>query len=401
MEWLLDKVKGDRILWAIVFLLSLFSVLAVYSSTGTLAYKMHAGNTEFYLFKQLFFIGLGLVMMYFAHLVPYKYYSRAAQILLYISIPLLIYTLIFGTNINEAKRWITLPFIGITFQTSDLAKLALIMYVARILSKKQENIKDFHSAFLPIMMPPLIICGLIAPANLSTACVLFATCLILMFIGRVNLIYIFIMMMSAIFILGMIVLILLNSPNQGRVGTWKSRVEDFMNKEETSYQTQQAKIAIAKGGIIGQGPGKSTQRNFLPSPYSDFIYAIIIEEYGLIGGSAIILLYLIFLFRSIKIFIKTPKAFGALLAVGLSFSLVIQAMINLGVTVNILPVTGLTLPLVSMGGSSLWFTSIAVGIILSVSRDVDELKKEERENIIEQKNYQMAVGSNSGSHVTA
>lgn len=380
-------------LWMIVFALSLVSILAVYSSTGTLAYKMRAGNTEFYLIKQLFFIALGLGMMYFAHLVPYNFYSRLAQILLIISIPLLLYTLIFGTNINDAKRWITLPLIGITFQTSDLAKLALIMYTARILSKKQENIKDFHSAFLPIMLPPLVVCGLIAPANLSTACVLFATCLILMFIGRVNLIYIFIMIMSAAFLLGIIVLIALNSPTKGRVETWKSRIEDFTNKEEESYQTVQAKIAIAKGGIIGQGPGKSTQRNFLPSSYSDFIYVIIIEEYGLVGGAVIIFLYLLFLFRCVKIFIKTPKAFGALLAVGLSISLVIQAMINMGVAVNLLPVTGLTLPLISMGGSSLWFTSFAIGIILSVSRDAEELKKEERENMNEQKN-EMVMSEN-------
>lgn len=393
MQWIFNKTKGDKILWIIVLFLSLISMVTVYSSTGTLAYRMHAGNMEFYLLKQFFFIALGLVIMYFAHLVDYKYYSKIAVIALYITVPLLVYTLLFGTNINDAKRWITVPFLNVTFQTSDLAKLVLIMYISRSLSKKQEIIKDFHSAFLPIILPPLIVCGLIAPANLSTACVLFATCLILMFIGRVSLVYIGIIIMSAVFLLGIIVFIIMQSPNQGRVATWKSRIEDFMDKDQVSYQTQQAKIAIAKGGVFGQGPGNSKQRNFLPSSYADYIYVIIIEEYGLIGGGIIVLLYLFFLFRSILIFIKTPKAFGALLAVGLSFSLVIQAMINMGVTVNILPVTGLTLPLVSMGGSSIWFTSLAIGIILSVSRSADELKKEEKMNINEQRNMQMAVGN--------
>ncbi len=376
---ILEKLQGDKVIWMIVFVLSLFSVLAVYSSTGTLAFKYHEGNTEYYLIKHIALMIFGLGLMYAAHRVPYQYYAKAAQILLIVSIPLLAYTLFFGSDINQAKRWITLPVINISFQTSDLAKLALIMFLARVLSIKQGNIKDFQGAFVPILLPVFLVCALIAPADLSTAVVLFGTSLILMFLGRVDLKHILGLMGASLLAAFLFISFLKIMPEDslkgmGRMATWKARIEAFSGDEAgaESYQVAQSKIAIAKGGILGMGPGNSTQRNFLPHPYSDFIYAIIIEEYGLIGGSFLVLLYLLFLFRSINIVMKSPKAFGALLAAGLSLSLVIQAFIHMGVSVNLLPVTGLTLPMVSMGGTSLFFTSISVGIILSVSRTVEE-----------------------------
>ncbi len=380
-NWLLSKVKGDTVIWTIVVLLSVGGLLAVYSSTGSLAFKQQGGNTEFYLLKQLVFILLGFGLMWLCHLLDYRYYSRLSQLFLYLSFPLLLYTLLFGLEINDARRWIAIPGTGLTFQTSDLAKLALIMYVARFLSKRQENIKDFKGAFLPILISVSLICVLIAPANLSTAMVLFSTCLLLMFIGRIPIKYILAVVASGILMFTLAASLVFNMPDEkleniARLRTWKARIENFMaDNPETgggNFQNVQAKIAIAGGGLTGKGPGNSTQRNFLPSPYADFIFAIILEEYGLIGGVALIFLYLLLLFRSIRIVIKSPKAFGALLAVGLSFSLVIQAFINMGVAVNIFPVTGLALPLVSMGGTSTIFTSLAFGIILSVSRTIEQ-----------------------------
>ncbi|MDL5048472.1 putative peptidoglycan glycosyltransferase FtsW [Oscillatoria amoena NRMC-F 0135] len=381
-------------MWAVVILLSIFGLLAVYSSTGTLAYKKQGGNTEFYLFKHLSFLTFGLILMYLSHLVNFKYYSRISQILLILSFVLLPYTLFFGTDINDARRWITLPVIGFTFQTSDLAKLALIMYVARFLSKRQDEIKDFKKSFLPVTITIALICALIMPANLSTALVLFATCLLLMFIGRIAFKHILLVVGSGALAATVLVVMALTLPDDAlskiaRLKTWKHRIEHFAARDngpvderealQTDYQVVQAKIAIASGGLIGKGPGNSTQRNFLPHPYSDFVFAIILEEYGLIGASFLILLYLVLLFRCIRIVIRSPRAFGALLAVGLSFSLVIQAFINMGVAVNIFPVTGLPLPLVSMGGTSLIFTSMAFGIILSVSRDVEEKESLEKQ----------------------
>jgi cell division protein FtsW len=382
MNWLLSRTKGDFVIWAIVMILSLFGVLAVYSSTGTLAYKRYAGNTELLLAKHLFLLLMGIGFMYLAHLVDYRYYYGIARVLLIISVPLLIYTLLFAPVINDARRWISIPIINATFQTSDLAKVALIMYVARMLSKKQEDIKDFKKAFLPIISAVVGVCLLIAPANLSTALVLFSTCAIVMFIGRINFKYLMLMAGAGIVGMGLLIGILFSVPEEslGKIGgrflTWKSRIEVFVNQDgesniDNDYQSKQAKIAIATGGVFGKGPGNSTQRNFLPHPYSDFIFAVVVEEYGMVGGLVLIFIYLLFLWRTIRIVVRSPKAFGALLAFGLSLSLVIQAFINMAVAVNIFPVTGLPLPLVSMGGTSLWFTSFAFGVILSVSRFID------------------------------
>jgi cell division protein FtsW len=373
MKNLFKHIKGDRPIWMIVIILSVFSLLAVYSSTGTLAYRYRAGNTEYYLFKHLIIIILGFGIMYVAHKIKYTYYSRIAQLALFIAIPLLLITLIRGTSINEASRWITLPIINISFQSSDFAKLAIIMYLARLLTKRQEHIKDFNQTFIPAIIPVLMVCMLILPANFSTAAVLFVTCMVLLFVGRVNLKYLGAMAGIGIMAAGLFVIVLMNMPDSGRLGTWERRINTFINDEGAdTWQADQAKIAIATGGIIGKLPGNSTQRNFLPHAYSDFIYAIIIEEYGLIGGFIILMLYMMLLYRGVRIAQKSPGTFGALLAAGLSFSLVFQAMINMAVAVNLLPVTGQPLPLVSMGGTSLWFTSLAIGIILSVSRTIEE-----------------------------
>lgn len=380
MQFIFNRIKGDKIIWLVVILLSLFSLLAVYSSTGTLAYKYQGGNTEYYMIKHFIILVLGLFLMYLAHLVKYTYFSRIFQVVLWIAIPLLLLTLFVGLNLNEAKRVLPLPF-GLTFQTSDLAKLTLIMYLARELTKRQDVIKDFRSAFIPIVLPVLIVCFLILPANFSTAAILFTTSLVLMFIGRVSLKHIGSMIGIGVIALVILFLIANSYPKLlPRVDTWISRIENFSDAgSEENYQVEQAKIAIARGGFLGKMPGNSEQRNFLPHPYSDFIFAIIIEEYGLIGGMGVIFLYLILLFRAVKIVTKTPRNFGAFLTIGVAFSLVFQAMINMAVAVNLLPVTGQTLPFVSMGGTSIWFTSIAIGIILSVSKEIDNTPEENSE----------------------
>jgi len=390
-----QKTKGDKVIWAVVVLLALVSLLAVYSSTGLLAYKMYKGNTEIYLFKQFAFIIVGVLIIYFAHQVNYIIYSRVAKILFLISIPLLVYTLFSGVSLNEGSRWIRLPIVNLTFQTSDLAKLALFMYLSRLLSKKQEVIKDFKKGFLPVISPVAIVCILIAPANLSTALLVGATSLMLMFIGRVSAKHLLLTIGAAVIPVMILITAAVFRHGDGeavakvktehrsklfvRVDTWINRVETFMygvkeSSDDDNYQVNQAKIAIANGGWVGLGPGNSRQRNFLPHPYSDFIYAIIIEEYGLAGGAFIIFIYLVFLFRSIRIFRRCPFAFGAFLALGLSFTLMIQALANMAVNVNLFPVTGVTLPLISMGGSSFLFTCLAIGIILSVARNAEQLE---------------------------
>ena len=390
-----QRTKGDKVIWALVILLVLASLLVVYSATGSLAYKLYRGNTEIYLFKQITFIILGMAVIYFAHRVNYTIWSKVAYFLFIISIPLLVYTLFFGVRMNEGSRWIRLPIINMTMQTSDLAKLALFMYVSRQISKRQNTIKDFKQGFLPLIIPVVLVCVLIAPANLSTALLLGASCLLLFFIGRANTKHLLITVGIAcipIVILIIAAVIRHNSPGDeltgskktssglfARADTWINRVEGFMygskqSIDDDAYQVTQAKIAIAKGGLVGVGPGNSTQRDFLPQAYNDFIYPIIMEEYGLIGGAFILFIYLVFLWRSIRIFKRCPYAFGAFLALGLSFTLVIQAVANMAVSVNLFPVTGVTLPLVSMGGSSFLFTCFAIGIILSVARNVEQLE---------------------------
>ncbi len=382
MTQLFPKIKGDRVIWGVVIILSVFSILAVYSSTTTLAYRFKQGNTEYYLIKHMSILLFGFFLMYVAHKIKYVYYARISQVAVIISIPLLLYTLIFGASINDASRWTTLPGVNIMFQPSDFAKLALIMFVARMLAKKQDHIKDFRQAFLPILMPILGICFLILPANFSTAAILFVTCFVLMFIGRVNLKYLFGMAGIGVVFLALFITFLAVSPkSSGRLGTWQNRIENFVHGDsEENYQVEQSKIAIARGGIVGKLPGNSMQKNFLPNPFNDFIYAIITEEYGLVGAIIILLMYLILLYRGIIIVSKAPGNYGAFLAIGVTFSLVFQAMINMAVAVNLMPVTGQPLPLVSMGGTSIWFTSIALGIILSVSKELESNQPENDPN---------------------
>lgn len=386
MKNFLKKINGDKTIWAVVVFLSILSILAVYSSIVTLAYKYKSGDTESYLLKHTFIVLCGLLLMYFAHKVRSGFYSRVAIIAIIIAIPLLLLTLLSGTNINEASRWLRIPVIDITFQTSDFAKIALIMYVARTLAVKQDDIKDFKSAFLPVIVPVVVVCVLIMPANFSTAAMLFTTCIVLMFIGRINFKYILSVIGIGIVTVCLLGIFIWNFPDAiHRGSTWKARIENYMDgKSEANYQVEQAKIAIATGGIMGKGPGKSTQRNFLPHPYSDFIYAIIIEEYGLWMAIFVIFLYLVLLYRAVRIATKCQKIFPSMLAIGCSFILVFQAMINMAVAVNLVPVTGQPLPLVSMGGTSIWFTSIAIGMVLSASRELEKEKvaKPKEENDI-------------------
>ncbi len=370
------KPKGDLFMWGIIFILSFWGLLAVYSSTGALAYTKNGGNVEIYLLQQAGLLVAGIMVMFFVHSIHYKYFIGISKLMLWITYPLLIYTLINGIEINGARRWVN--FFGITFQASDVAKLAIIMYVTRELARKQETIDDFKKSFLPILAHISAICILIAPENLSTALVLFATCMVILFIGRVKIKHLALIGGSVAIIGTFAFLLLFMVPEKalkGRLLTWKHRIESFGKTEtdtDKSYQNDHAKIAIASGGILGKFPGNSTERNFLPEAYSDFIYAIIAEEYGLVGAIIMLMLYLFFLYRAMRIVLKSPKAFGALIAVGLSFSLVLQALINMAVAVNLFPVTGLTLPLVSKGGTSILLTSVAFGIIMSVSRYVEK-----------------------------
>jgi cell division protein FtsW len=376
--WEKIKPKGDMFMWGIIFILSIWGLLAIYSSTSALAYKNNGGNVEIYLFQQAMLLCAGFFVMFFVHSIHYKYFIGLSKLLLWITYPLLLYTLAFGVEINGARRWVN--FFGLTFQASDVAKLALIMFVTRELARKQEEIKDLKKSFLPILLHVTLICLLIAPENLSTALVLFATCILIMFIGRVSIKHLLglsgIGILAGIVFFGLLFAIPENAlKGTGRLLTWKSRVENF-GKEQTdpdkTFQNDHAKIAIARGGISGLKPGNSIERNFLPEAYSDFIYAIIAEEYGTIGAVVMLMLYMFFLYRAMRMVLKSPKAFGALIAVGLSFSLVLQALINMAVAVNLFPVTGLTLPLVSKGGTSILLTSVAFGVIMSVSRYIEQ-----------------------------
>jgi cell division protein FtsW len=351
----------------------------VYSAAGSMAFKMREGNTEYYLVQQLLFLFAGGVLLWVCYKLDYQKYAKFAPYLMAITVPLLAYTLLFGTEINHAKRWLTIPFIDKTFQTSDLGEIVLIIYISRSLATKQEYIKDFKEAFVPIIIPVALVCGLIAPSNLSTGALLFMTSITLMFIGRISLKYVFMLaaigfaLIFGIYKLGTIF------PEYVRSKTWETRFDTFINSSDNVYQIRESKIAIASGGIFGVGSGNSLQRNHLPYAYADCIFAIICEEYGLVGGLFILLLYLWLLFRCIVIVTKSPKAFGAILAMGLCLNLVIQAFANISVSVQLVPATGLTLPLISMGGTSLLFTCISLGIILSVSRNAEQAEIERKQ----------------------
>ncbi|MFM6952527.1 MAG: FtsW/RodA/SpoVE family cell cycle protein, partial [Bacteroidota bacterium] len=379
-----SRFKGDKWIWFVIIILSLIGILAVYSATGTLAYSKQGGNTEWYFLRHTGFLLIGLGLLYLTHLIPFSYYSRISQIFLWISIGLLILTLVIGSEINNATRVIPIPGLGITFQPSDMAKLFLVMYISRYLSKNQEEI-DSPKVFWVTLGYILMVVGLIAPENLSTSLVVFLTAGLLMFIGRVNFKYMMYLSLSGLGLISLLVVVLLNINTEGmegnRIPTWKKRIETFMGKDDGqgNYQQLQSKIAVATGGVFGKGPGNSTQRNYLPHPYSDFIYAIIVEEYGLLGGLIVTGCFLILVYRCLKIVVESPRAFGALVAMGLGLSMSLQAFVNMGVAVGMLPVTGLTIPLVSMGGTSLFMNSIGFGIILGISKYIEEEKQQQAE----------------------
>ncbi len=367
IRWLNNNIQGDRYIWVIAIILSVVGLLSVYSSTSLLAFQQKSGNTEFFLLKHFFLISFSFIAMWFSHRIDYKYYSKISFIGLIISIPLLIITYQFGENINEASRWIKVPIINMAFQPSDLAKLSLIIYLSSFLAKKQNELENIKTLVIPFIWIALI-CLFIALTNLSTSLILGATSILLMFISRVKISHLSLLVFFVILSGGIALL-------TGQRGyTALSRVEDFMNKENLPYQLEQAYIAVSTGGFFGKGPGNSNQKNFLPQSSSDFIYAIIVEEYGFIMGVTILILYLFLLYRGLKIFLNSDRPFGGLLSAGLSFALVFQAITNMCVVVGLLPVTGVTLPLVSMGGTSQLFTGITLGIILSVSRQNEKEK---------------------------
>ncbi len=373
------KLQGDKVIWIIIFLLSIISLLVVYSSTGTLAYKVRGGNTSYFFIKQLFLLFVCYIIIYITHKIPYKYYSSWANMGLVVAIGMLLLAKIVGVNLNQASRWITIPGIGFNFQPSELAKLSLILFVSRILSKFQTDSECQKEAFWKIIAAIGVVCGIIFLDDFSTSALLGGICLMLMFIGRIGAKYLLGTMGAG---LGLIIILLIIAPflpdSFGRIHTVRNRILNFagMGEKKTSndrnYQVDQAKIAVVSGGIIGKGPGNSNQRNFLPHPYSDFIYAIILEELGWIGGFGVLALYLFLIYRAGSIVRKCDRTFPAFLVIGLSLSIVAQALTNMAVSVNLIPVTGQPLPLVSMGGTSLIFTSAALGMILSVSRSVKE-----------------------------
>jgi cell division protein FtsW len=373
-------LQGDKFIWLIATLLALVSILVVYSSSEALAMRQNAG-TESFLVKHVVILVSSMVLMYVCHNINFTRYSKYSKYMLIAAIIMLAYTLLFGANINGAARWIKIPFIGITVQTSDFAKVALIMYVARTLALMQEAAADPKNpakqiSLSELVLPILMVCGLIAPVDLSTALSLFFTCMLLMIIGSANLRDIFSLLMLGLGLFACLVALEDYIPAI-RVKTWESRVSDFftapadLTTAEMGGQVIQAKMAIAKGGLLGAGPGNGTQAHFLPHAYSDYIFCIIIEEYGFIGAVAVLALYLMLLLRCIRLVTKSPKAFGSMLAIGFCLAIIVQAFIHMSVNVSLVPVTGLTLPFVSMGGTSLIFTGIMFGIILSVSRYIE------------------------------
>jgi cell division protein FtsW len=383
MKQLINSLKGDKVIWAFVTLLALISFMPVFSASSNLAYKHHgSGNALTYLLKHAVQIFLGFIIIYQIHKIPYHYFRGISMFFLPVIWVLLAYTLVKGTVIDgaNASRWVVIPLIGISFQTSTLAAIVLYVYVARYLSKKREIPVSFQASLLELWLPVFITLGFILPANLSTAALIFAMVIMLAFIGRYPIKYIAIIIGTGIAALLLFVLVVIAFPDafKNRVDTWKNRIENFTSDKpgEDDYQIEKAKIAIATGGIYGLGPGKSIQKNFLPQSSSDFIFAIIVEEYGLLGALSILGLYLLLMFRFVIAAQKANSLFGKLVVVGLGFPIVFQALINMAVAVELLPVTGQTLPLISSGGSSIWMTCIAIGIILSVTKKEEEIAKE-------------------------
>lgn len=384
MKNLINSLHGDKVIWALVAFLAVFSFMPVFSASSNLAYMRHGtGNTLTYLIKHAVHIIIGFFIIYKIHKVPYHYFRGVSRIALPFVWLLLGYTLVKGTVIDgaNASRWIQIPFLGISFQTSTFAAIVLYVYVARYLSKTRETPLTFKNSLVDLWIPVFITLGLIFPANFSTAALLFAMVLMIAFIGKYPLQYIGLILALAVAAASFFVLLVIAFPKAfpNRVDTWKSRIENFTSDKpgEDDYQIEKAKIAIASGNVYGLGPGKSVQKNFLPQSSSDFIYAIIVEEYGLMGGLTILFFYMLLLFRFVVASHKANTLFGMLVVIGLGFPIVFQALINMAVAVELLPVTGQTLPLISSGGSSVWMTCIALGIILSVTKKEEEIAQEE------------------------
>ena len=373
MNKFLINIKGDKPLWVVFILLASFSFLPVYSSASNLAYLYGDGNTFSYLFKHFIHLSLGFFLMYMVHKIPYRYFRGISILMIPVILVLLAYTIFqpsISDSITNSNRWIRIPIVGFGFQPSTLASIIILIYVARYLSKIKDKLITFSQSILPLWIPVFLTISLILPANFSTSAILFSMVMLLCFLGGYPLKYLMGILFSAVILFSIFILSVKAYPDlfPNRVDTWKSRVENFVNSKETksNYQIEKAKIAIATGGITGLGPGKSVQKNFLPQSSSDFIYAIIVEEYGLIGGLALLLLYLWFLFRVIIISNKSKSVFGSLLAIALGIPIVFQALVNMAVAVQLFPVTGQPLPLISSGGTSIWMTCLAIGIIQSV-----------------------------------
>ena len=363
-------LRGDSTIWFIFFGLIVASLLAVYSSTGLLAYKLHGGNTEYLFLKHLGILVVGLGAAYFAYRTPYQRFSALAPWMLLASIIMLVFTMAFGIEINDARRWLEVPMLGVRFQPSDFAKIGIIVYLARAISVVQDRFDEGRGIMVPVILPVVLVCGLIAPSDLSTSAMLFLTCLVMLFVGRLPVKYIGYFILAGLVIFALLIIIGQIAPEAVRVETWTSRLREFVDGEG-GYQVQQAKIAIASGEYFGEGMGKSVQRNYLPTPYADFIYAIICEEYGLVGAGLLIAAFIWLFLRTCRLLTRSSKLFGAMMACGLALLLVMQALANIAVSVNMVPVTGLPLPIVSMGGTSLVFSCLAFGMILSVSRYVE------------------------------
>ena len=384
MKTLFDNIKGDRLIWAIVALLAIFSFLPVYSAASNLAYVGGIGSTFSFFIKHFMHLFLGFAIMYGVHRIPYRYFRGLSMVMMPIVLVLLLVTMFQGTTIEgaNASRWIQIPIVGMSFQTSTLGAVVLMVYVARYLSKIKDKEITFKESILPLWIPVFFVLILILPANFSTAAIMFVMVLILVFIGGYPFKYLSIIVGLGVVSLVLFVLVVKAFPDimPNRIDTWMSRIENFSNGEDTEadYQIEKVKIAIATGGINGVGPGKSIQKNFLPQSSSDFIFAIIIEEYGLIGGLSLLLLYAWLLFRIIIVSQKSDTVFGKLLVLGVGLPIVFQALINMAVAVELFPVTGQTLPLISSGGTSIWMTCLAFGIILSVSAQREEKKELER-----------------------
>ncbi|WP_323786941.1 FtsW/RodA/SpoVE family cell cycle protein [Psychroserpens sp.] len=383
MQTLFKNIKGDRLIWAIAALLAIFSFLPVYSAASNLAYVGGSGNTFGFFVKHFMHLILGFAIMYGVHKIPYRYFRGLSMVMIPIVLVLLVITMLQGTTIEgaNASRWIQIPFVGMSFQTSTLAAVVLMVYVARYLSKIQDRKITFQETLLPLWAPVFFVLILILPANFSTTAIMFLMIMILAFIGGYPIKYLAVIIGTGIVALSLFVLVAKAFPDAmpNRIDTWMSRVENFSNGEDTEadYQIEKAKIAIASGGIKGVGPGKSVQKNFLPQSSSDFIFAIIIEEYGLIGGLFLLIMYSWLLFRIVIVSQKSDTVFGKLLVLGVGLPIVFQALINMAVAVELFPVTGQTLPLISSGGTSIWMTCLAIGIILSVSAKREEIKEQE------------------------